>query len=59
MEKQRAAMSKESIMTMGEYRIDFRVMCPKKRSISDYNSIITFSHKTRIVELKADGRTAF
>jgi len=35
-----------------EYRIDLKVMCLKKISISNYKSFGTLSHKTRIIELR-------
>jgi len=36
LEKLRAAMSKKSTMVMGEYIIELKAMCPKKRPTSDY-----------------------
>ena len=53
-EKLRATMSKESTMVMGEYIIDIRAMCPKKRLMNDYKITQTLSYKTRIVELIVD-----
>ena len=50
--KPQMAMSEEFIMMIGEYRIYVRVMCPKKISTSDYNSLTTFCHKTKILKLK-------
>jgi len=38
---------KESIMMMGEYKIDLRVICCKKISISEYKLLKTFSHKNK------------
>ena len=35
-EKPRAVTSKKSTMVMKEYRFGLRVMCPNKRSTSDY-----------------------
>jgi len=36
--------------------MNLKAMCPKKISISYYKSLKTPSHKTRIVELKANQR---
>ena len=35
-EKPRAAMNERFTMVMGQYRISLKVICPKKRSTSNY-----------------------
>ena len=43
--------SKESTIVMGKYKIDLRAMCLKKRSISDYISLIKLPHTNKNSEI--------
>ena len=45
--KPQAAASKESIIVIRTYKIDIRVMCSKKRSISNYILLTKFLHTKR------------